>query len=145
MCASVTSLRSMRIWRVNSGRLIVAYQPTPHGNLDREMLATFPPGGYAFPFGCGHRDARLKYIAQRAGYWRTGYGEQSVDMPARLAGLDFLSARTALVEAGVPVIEAAEARSEQEAVEHFRRFGAPLPSRRKLPGCFIRAIWAASA
>ena len=116
------------------GRLIVAYQPTPHGNLDREMLATFRQAGMPFLLGAGIAMRSLKYIAQRAGYWRTGLGEQSVDMTARLAGLDFLAARTALVEVGVPVIEAAEARSEQEAVEHFRRFGGPVAIKAEAPG-----------
>ena len=117
-----------------SGRLIVAYQPTPHGSLDREMLATFRQARYAVPVGCGHRDAHAE--VHRAEGRPLAYApgdDQSVDMTSRLTGLDFLSARAALLEAGVPVMEAAEARSEQEAVEHFRRFGGPLPSRPRRP------------
>jgi hypothetical protein len=75
---------------LESGRLIVAYQPTPHGNLDREMLATFRQAGVPFLLGAGIAMRSLKYIAQRAGHWRAVPGEQSVDMASRLAGLDFL-------------------------------------------------------
>ena len=118
-----------------SGRLIVAYQPTPHGNLDREMLATFRQAGVPFLLGAGIAMRALKYIGQRAGHWRSADGGQAVaDTPPKLEGLDFLSARTALVEAGVPVVEAAEVRSEQDAVAHFRRFGCAGAIKAEAPG-----------
>jgi acyl-CoA synthetase (NDP forming) len=110
-----------------SGRLIVAYQPTPHGGLDREMLSTFRQAQVPFLLGAGVAMRTLKYIAQRAGHWR-----RAGDVPDKsaavheLKGLDFLSARAALLEAGVPIVEASEARSEQEAIEHFRRFGTAV-------------------
>jgi hypothetical protein len=55
-----------------SGRLIVAYQPTPHGNLDREMLATFRQAGVPFLLGAG--------IAMRS--LNTSHREPAIGVPA---------------------------------------------------------------
>jgi acetyltransferase len=118
-----------------SGRLIVAYQPTPHGNLDKEMLATFRNAGVPFLLGTGIAMRSLKYIAQRATHWRAAKESESVvDDKVTLEGLDFLAARKALVEAGVPLVEATEARSEQEAVQCFRRFGSAVAIKAEAPG-----------
>jgi len=120
---------------LETGRLIVAYQPTPHGNLDREMLATFRQAGVPFLLGAGIAMRSLKYVVQRARHWRDANGDEAVaDIAPTLTKLDFLSARAALVEAGVPVIEAAEARSEQEAVGHFRRFGSAVAVKAEAEG-----------
>ncbi len=117
-----------------SGRLIVAYQPTPHGSLDREMLETFRQAQVPFLLGAGVAMRTVKYIAQRAEYWRRECVGLDAGEVSALTGPDFMSARAALLAAGVPIVQAAEARSEQDAVEHFRRFATPVAIKAEASG-----------
>ena len=47
---------------------------------------------------------------------------------------DFLSARPALTETGVAVVDCARAQSADEAVAHWRRFGGPVALKAEAPG-----------
>ena len=122
-----------------SGRTVVAYQYSPLGG----------------PLELRHRpDAAFRAGSAPAGHMECdGSSEVSAD-PARLSGRapkrptsmivratgsgpmrgvlgdadrsDFLTARAALVAAGVPIVDARLARSEEEAVAHLRHFGTAV-------------------
>ena len=64
---------------------------------------------------------------------------RSVDRSATKSGgdfarADFMAARAALAACGIPVVDAALAKSEEEAVALQRRFAAPVAVKAETPG-----------
>ena len=129
-----------------SGRTIVAYQYSPLGGpLDAEIVATLHAAQVPLLLGIANAMGALRYLQLRRDY---GAARRALPFAARDAYLprrttrrrDFLTARNALVASGVPVVDAALAHSEDEAVALLRQLRtARSPSRPKRRGCCTRA------
>jgi acetyltransferase len=63
-----------------------------------------------------------------------GAGDAPADVPAAPLSQDFLTARQALVAAGLPVAEAGLATSAQKAVSLWRKFAQPVALKAEAPG-----------
>jgi acetyltransferase len=124
----------------NSGRTFVAFQYTPLGGpLDSEMINTLYAARVPVLLGTTNTMQALKYLPMRRDYWRRASmadaSASRVSAPEVGAiGTDFLGLRKALTAAGVPVVEAALARSEDEAVALQARFGGPVAVKAETPG-----------
>jgi acetyltransferase len=122
-----------------SGRTVVAYQYSPLGGpLDGEIIQTLHSAQVPLLLGIANAMGALKYLPIRREYWtraatehaeHTGLG--AGDDPADWS---FLSARKALIASGVNVVEAGLARSEDEAVALFQRFGTSVAVKAEAPG-----------
>jgi len=113
-----------------SGRTVVAYQYSPLGGpLDPEIIATLHSAQVPFLLGISNAMAALKHLPIRRDYWARAAKEGAAERGASLGGdggWDFLAARDALVASGVPVVDAARAHGEDEAVALLRRFGGAV-------------------
>jgi succinyl-CoA synthetase beta subunit len=85
----------------------------------------------------------LKHLPLRRAYWaraaKAGAPEQigngpDASLDRDLPRWDFLTARQVLVASGVPVVDAALAHSEDEAVAVLRRFGTAVAVKAEAPG-----------
>ncbi len=122
-----------------SGRTIAAYQYTPLGGpLDFDMIGTLHSAGVPVLLGIASAMRALRYLPVRRSYWQRADGvrRQAVVPTATLDGgeLDFLTVRKALVASGIPVVDAAVAGSEDEAIEVQHRFGVPVAVKAEVPG-----------
>lgn len=122
-----------------SGRTFVAYQYSPLGGpLDSELIATLHGANVPILLGTTNAMRALRYLPMRRAYWARGAA--SAELPAcTKAGLDFASGgfmaiRDALLAHGIPIVEAALAQSEDEAVALQRRFDAPVALKAEAPG-----------
>jgi acetyltransferase len=122
-----------------SGRPIVAYNPTPLGTPDREIVDTLSAAGVPLLMGIGGAMSALKHLSHP-------HGAMNGDTPAlpnaapasetTTAPLpsDFLGARAALMEHGVTVADGARAATVDEAIALQRRFGAPVALKAEAAG-----------
>jgi acetate---CoA ligase (ADP-forming) len=120
-----------------SGRTLVAYQYSPLGGpLDPDIIKMLHAARIPFLLGTANAMKVLKYLPQRRRYWeRAAMAAAARTASAANSDLgDFLAARTALLASGVPVVEAELARSEDEAIALFRRFGAAVAIKAEAPG-----------
>jgi acetate---CoA ligase (ADP-forming) len=127
-----------------SGRTVVAYQYSPLGGpLDAEIIRTLHGAQVPLLLGISNAMGALKHLPLRRAYWaraaKVGAPEQignSTDagLDRDLARWDFLAARQLLVASGVPVVDAALAHSEDEAVAVLRRFGTAVAVKAEAPG-----------
>ena len=105
-----------------SGRTIVAYQSSPLGPLDEEIVRTLHAANVPLLLGIQNAMGALKQLKQRRDFALRAasapVGDADAAPGAQPMPQDFLSARQALAEAGIPVVEAALASSAQEAVAH---------------------------
>src|SRR5258705_441091 len=126
-----------------SGRTVVAYQYSPLGGpLDSEIISTLHGAQVPLLLGISNAMGALKHLPLRRAYWARAV---KADAPEQVgsdsdAGLDrdlprwdFLTARQLLVASGVPVVGAALAHSEDEAVAVLRPFGTPAAVKAKPP------------
>lgn len=120
----------------SSGRTIVAYQSSPLGPLDQEIVRTLQDGGVPLLLGVENAMralARLKQRRERAGPPPLAVGVVEPKAAAGPLPGDYLGARAALAEFGVPVIEAALARTAEEAVALARKFARPVALKAEAP------------
>ena len=110
-----------------SGRTIVAYQSSPLGPLDDEIVRTLHAANVPLLLGIQNAMGALKQLKQRRDF-ALRCREHAVRRSRSLSPgaddpmpQDFVSARRALAAAGVPVVEAALASSAQDAVAIMRR------------------------
>ena len=127
-----------------SGRTVVAYQYSPLGGpLDSEIIRTLHGAQVPLLLGISNAMGALKHLPLRRAYWARA---AKADAPEQIgsgsdAGLDrdlprwdFLTARQVLVASGVPVVDAALAHSEDEAVAVLHRFGTAVVVKAEAPG-----------
>ena len=128
-----------------SGRTVVAYQYTPLGGpLDSEIVKTLHDAQVPLLLGISNAMGALKHLPLRRDYWmRAAATTEAPEQPgSRLESgrggdpsrWDFLTARQALVASGVPVVDAALAHSEDEAVALLRRFNTAVAVKAEAPG-----------
>ncbi len=124
-----------------SGRTFVAFQYTPLGGpLDSEMIGTLHAAGVPVLLGTTNTMQALRYLPMRRDYWlRAATGTRrgaAAPGGAKVGAMDsdFLSLRKALTACGVPVVDAALARSEDEAVAFQRHYGVPVAVKAETPG-----------
>jgi acetate---CoA ligase (ADP-forming) len=125
-----------------SGRTFVAFQYTPLGGpLDAELIRTLHGADVPILLGTTNTMRALRYLPTRRKFWaRAASMATSSDKVAPtksggdLARADFMAARAALAACGIPVVDAALARSEEEAVALQRRFAAPVAVKAETPG-----------
>jgi acetate---CoA ligase (ADP-forming) len=123
----------------SSGRTFVAFQYTPLGGpLDAEMIGTLHGANVPILLGTTNAMRALRYLPIRRAFWARGAAAAEPAVPAR-SGLDFASAgfmaiRQALLAHDIPIVDAALAGSEAEAVALQRRFGAQVVLKAEVPG-----------
>lgn len=123
----------------SSGRTFVAFQYTPLGGpLDSELIATLHGANVPILLGTTNAMRALRYLPMRRAYWARG--ARPAEPPVRAkAGLDFANAgfmaiREAMIAYGIPIVDAAPAGSEDEAVALQCRFDAPVALKAEVPG-----------
>jgi acetyltransferase len=120
----------------SSGRTIVAYQVSPLGPVDGELVASLHAAGVPFLMGIASSMGALRHLPSRQAFAaraRTATADDA-GLSARSTGHDFLSMRQALVESGVPVVDAALASSADAAIAAFRRFDRPVALKAEADG-----------
>jgi acetate---CoA ligase (ADP-forming) len=120
-----------------SGRTIVAYQSSPLGPLDEEIVKTLHAANVPLLLGIQNAMGALKQLKQRRDFaLRTDASSHSVHPVRNNEPMpqDFVSARNALAAAGIPVVEAALASSVQEAAAIARKLGRPVALKAEAPG-----------
>jgi acetyltransferase len=121
-------------------QIVVAFQPTPHGNLDPDIVDTLCNAHVPLLLGTGAAMRALKYLPRRQEYWRQvenglGASDTGTKSPkSRLTRFDFMSARSALIEANIPIVESTCVHSEDEAIAHFRRLGTAVAIKAEADG-----------
>lgn len=124
-----------------SARTIVAYQYSPLGGpFDPEIIKTLHSAQVPLLLGTANAMGALKNLPLRLAYWTRAAAAATAGHPSGAPGAalldreDFMSARAALVAAGVPVAEAGIAHSEDEAAALHRGFGAAVAVKAEAPG-----------
>jgi acetyltransferase len=117
-----------------SGSTIVTYQVSPLGPVDGEVVASLHAAGVPFLMGITSSIGALKHLPRRQAFAARTITSVDAAASARPAGWDFLSMRQALVDNGVPVVDAALASSENAAVAASRRFGKPVALKAEADG-----------
>ncbi len=121
-----------------SGRTIVAYQSSPLGPLDDEIVRILHSANVALLLGIQNAMGALKQLKQRRDYALHAASVSFVDAkPIRVNDpmpQDFISAQKALAAAGIPTVEAALASSAQEAAAIARKLGQPVALKAEAPG-----------
>jgi acyl-CoA synthetase (NDP forming) len=121
----------------NSGRTVVAYQYSPLGGpLDSEIVSTLHTARVPLLLGIANAMSALKYLRIRRDYWTHADMRVAEPAPPAAAGDlgSFLTARSALVASGVPVVDAALTSTADEAVAAWRRFGTAVAVKAEAPG-----------
>lgn len=116
-----------------SDNVIVTYQVSPLGPLDGELVASLHAAQVPFLMGTASAMKALRHLPR----YREMTAAGPDTMPravAPLPGWDFMTARSALLDSGVPMVDAALTKSEDEAVAAFRRFGRPVALKAEAPG-----------
>jgi acetyltransferase len=118
----------------SSGRTIVAYQVSPLGPVDGELVASLQAVNVPFLMGIASSIGALKHLPRRQAFAAPTAAPVDAAVARRPTGWDFLSLRRALVESGIPVVEATLASSEAAAVAAFRQFGGPVALKAEADG-----------
>jgi acetyltransferase len=120
----------------SSGRTFLAFQYSPLGGpLDTELIEKLHATHVPVLLGVSNAMRSLRYLPIRRNYWARGAPAPATPRGAvNFDAGDFLSVRKALTAAGVPVVDAALARSEAEAVAVQQRFGVPVAIKAEVPG-----------
>lgn len=123
-----------------SGRTIVAYQSSPLGPLDEEIVRTLHGANVPLLLGIQNAMGALTQLKRRRDFAakaaaRSKDGQTAI-MRAKAEPMpqDFLSARDGLAAAGIPVVEAVLAASAADAVAAMRRFGRPVALKAEAAG-----------
>jgi acetyltransferase len=118
----------------SSERTIVAYQVSPLGPVDGELVASLQTASVPFLMGIASSIGALKHLPRRQAFAaRTAVPIEAATC-ARPAGWDFLNIRQALIDSGIPVVDATLASSGDAAVSAFRRFGRPVALKAEADG-----------
>ena len=121
-----------------SGRTVVAYQSSPLGPLDEEIVRILHAANVPLLLGIQNAMGSLRQLKQRRDFTLRAANMPSEGTPVVRANdplpQDFLSARKALAAAGVPVVEASLASSAQEAAAIMRRLAQPVALKAEAPG-----------
>jgi acetate---CoA ligase (ADP-forming) len=106
-----------------SGSTIVAYQVSPLGPLDGELVANLHAAHVPFLMGGASAMGALKHLPRYRAL--TQEKKRAAADPAKAAPRDwnFMTVRQALLDSDVAIVDAALVRSDDEAVAAFRRFG----------------------
>jgi acetyltransferase len=122
----------------SSGRTIVAYQPSPLGAVDDEIVNTLHAAGVPLLLGISHAMAALKHLTSRRDRTTRALHAPEQDrapvLNSSLLSSDFLTARQALTASGISVVDAALATSAPDAVALWRRFARPVALKAEAPG-----------
>ncbi len=88
--------------------------------------------------GIGNAMRALRYLPMRRDHWLRAAAAKPdrrlVHPAAPNDSADFLTMRKALATSGIPVVDTALARSEEEAVAAQQRFGVPAAIKAEMPG-----------
>ena len=122
-----------------SGRSFVAFQYSALGGpLDPRMVGALHAARVPVLLGLSNAMRALRYLPMRRDFWLRAatapLAAKTTAAPAADFGTDFLAARSALMSCGIAVVDAALARSEEEAVAAQRRFGVPVAVKAEAPG-----------
>jgi acetyltransferase len=122
-----------------SGRTVVAYQSSPLGPLDDEIVRILHSANVPLLLGIQNAMGALKQLKQRRHYaLRAASGSSEGASPVVRANhpmpQDFLSARNALAAAGVPIVEASLATSPQDAAAIIRQLGQAVALKAEASG-----------
>jgi acetyltransferase len=109
-----------------SGRTVVAYQPSSLGLIDEEIVNTLHAAGVPLLMGISNAMAALKHLPLRRDYFSSTLDDSANDQAQAPAAnafpSDFLGAREALAQCGIPVVDTALVSSVQGAVAQWRKF-----------------------
>lgn len=122
-----------------SGRTIVAYQSSPLGPLDDEIVRTLHAAKVPLLLGIQNAMGALRQLKLRR-----DFAIRSAEMPLDDVQpivrsndpmpQDYISAQRALKAAGIPVVEAALAASAQDAVAIMHKLGQPVALKAEAAG-----------
>jgi acetyltransferase len=118
----------------SSGRTIVAYQVSPLGPVDGELVASLQAAGVPFLMGIASSIGALKHLPRRQAFAARTVAPVDAAACARPAGWNFLNMRQALVESGIPIIDATLALSDDAAIAAFRQLGRPVALKAEADG-----------
>ena len=118
----------------SSGRTVVAYQVSPLGPVDGELVASLQTAGVPFLMGIASSIGALKHLPRWQAFAARTVASVDAAASARPAGWDFLRMRQALVESRVPVVDATLAMSEDAAIVAFRQFGRQVALKAEADG-----------
>jgi acyl-CoA synthetase (NDP forming) len=121
----------------SSGRTIVAYQVSPLGPVDGELVARLHAAGVPFLMGIASSMGALRHLPRRQAFAaraRTAAHDDAAGPATCSTGHDFVSMRHALVESGVAVVDAVLASSADAAIAAFRRVGRPVALKAEAEG-----------
>ena len=118
----------------NSKSLIVAYQVSPLGPLDTELVANLHAAGVPLLMGGASAMAALRHLPRYRAMAAEKIGAVADQPKAAPLDWNFMNVRQALLESGVAVVDAASAQFEHEAVAAFHRFGGPVAVKAEAPG-----------
>ncbi len=125
-------------------RAIVAYQVSPLGPLDAELVAMLHAAEIPLLLGVASTIEALRHIAQLHDFSARPPGEAAAP-GARAAGWDFWEARRALTESGVAIVDARIVKSEEGAIAALRAFAGPVAIKATAPGLLhksdIGCVW----
>jgi acyl-CoA synthetase (NDP forming) len=117
-----------------SGGTIVAYQVSPLGSLDSKLVEILHAAHVPLLLGTASAMNALKQLPR----YRAGAGEMrdttAPTTAAPLANWNFMSARQALLESGVTIVDSILAKSETDACAAFRSFGGAVALKAEAPG-----------
>lgn len=123
-----------------SGRTVVAYQSSPLGPLDDEIVRILHAANVPLLLGIQNAMGAMRQLKQRRDYataaasTAAGPAVSVVRVATDPMPQDFVSARHALAKAGIPVVEAALATSAQDAVAIMRKLAQPVALKAEAPG-----------
>jgi len=122
-----------------SGRTVIAYQSSPLGPMDEEIVRTLHAANVPLLLGIQNAMGALKQLKQRRDFAlraasQPAGGASAIARSNEPMPQDFVSARQALAAAGIPVVEAALAASAQTAAGIMRKLGQPVALKAEAPG-----------
>jgi acyl-CoA synthetase (NDP forming) len=125
----------------SSGRTIVAYQPSPLGPLDGEIVTKLHSARVPLLMGISSAMAALKHLPTRRDYATRAPAKETnnntvIGPPTSVNPIswDFLSTRQALVANGVAIVDASLTSSEHEALAVLQRLSQPVALKAEAPG-----------
>jgi acetate---CoA ligase (ADP-forming) len=117
-----------------SASTIVAYQVSPLGPLDGELVANLHAAQVPLLMGGASAMGALKHLPRYRAMTKEKTRATADETKPALADWSFMNVRQALLDSGVAVTDAALARSEDEALKAFRRFGGPVAVKAEASG-----------
>src|ERR1700722_4961883 len=118
-----------------SRNTLVAFQVSPRGPLDGELVASLHAAQVPFLMGSASAMGALRHLP-RYRAMAAQPRDTAEQVPAAPAPADwtFMTARQALLEGGISVVDTVLAKSEDEARVAYRRFDAAVALKADAPG-----------